>query len=101
MRSVNPFTNRPVKEYQNHTESDVNQIVSSVAQAWSSWRKTSFPERADYLLKLEDQLLHDREQLAGTMVAEMGKIKREALGEIQKCAGLPVLCGKRSPFSSK
>ncbi len=86
MRSVNPFTNRPVKEYQNHTESDVNQIVSSVAQAWSSWRKTSFPERADYLLKLEDQLLHDREQLAGTMVAEMGKIKREALGEIQKCA---------------
>jgi len=86
MRSVNPFTNKTVEDYQDHTGSEVKQIINSVAKAWLMWKSTSFEERKRCLLNLESQLMNDREQLAAIMVAEMGKIKREALGEIQKCA---------------
>lgn len=86
MRSINPFTNKLINTWQDHTESEVRQIINEVAEAWQSWRKTSFDERAGYLLKLENQLINDQEQLADIMMAEMGKVKREALGEIKKCA---------------
>ncbi|MGV8096241.1 MAG: NAD-dependent succinate-semialdehyde dehydrogenase [Mangrovibacterium sp.] len=86
MRSINPFTNKPVNTYQDHAAHEVEQIISEVAEAWQLWRKTSFEERKGFLLKLEDQLMSDQEQLADIMVAEMGKVKREALGEIKKCA---------------
>lgn len=86
MRSVNPFTTKTVEDYQDHTESEVKQIIDEVAQAWLSWKSTSFEQRTDYLLKLERQLIDDQEQLAGIMTSEMGKIRKEALGEIKKCA---------------
>lgn len=86
MQSINPFTNKLVNTYQDHTASEVRQIIREVAEAWQSWRKTSPEERAGYLLNLERQLLNDQEPLAAVMVAEMGKVKREALGEIKKCA---------------
>jgi len=86
MRSVNPFTNQSIEICQDHTESEVKQIVNEVADTWLSWRNTSFEERKNYLLKLEGQLIHDQEHLAGVMVNEMGKVRREALGEIKKCA---------------
>ena len=35
-------------------------------------------------------MLEKKEELAGTIVSEMGKVKREALGEIEKCA---LVCG--------
>jgi len=86
MQSINPFTNKLVNTYQDHTASEVRQIIREVAEAWQSWRKTSPEERAGYLLNLERQLLNDQEPLAAGMVGEMGKVKREALGEIKKCA---------------
>jgi succinate-semialdehyde dehydrogenase/glutarate-semialdehyde dehydrogenase len=86
MHSINPFTNKPVNTYQDHAAHEVTQIISEVTEAWQLWRKTSFEERKGFLLKLEDQLMSDQEQLADIMVAEMGKVKREALGEIKKCA---------------
>lgn len=86
MRSINPFTNQTDRTWQDHTEPEVRQIIDDVARAWQLWRRTSFKERADYLLRLESQLLADQHKLAAVMVAEMGKINREALAEIEKCA---------------
>ncbi len=86
MRSVNPFTNKVVCTYEDHTEKEVRQIISKVAESWRTWRKTSCEERAGYLFNLENQLTRDQEQLADIMVAEMGKVRKEALGEIKKCA---------------
>lgn len=86
MRSIDPFTNESGQTYQDHTETEVKQIINDVANAWLIWKKTSFEARKNYLLKLEGQLIHDQEHLAGVMVNEMGKVRREALGEIKKCA---------------
>ncbi|KOH43777.1 succinate-semialdehyde dehdyrogenase [Sunxiuqinia dokdonensis] len=42
--------------------------------------------RSSYLLKLEEQLLEQQQSLADLIVSEMGKVKKEALAEIKKCA---------------
>lgn len=86
MKSINPFTNKIIDTYKSHSDSEVKRIVKEVDQAFQSWKTTSFQERKNYLLKLEAQLLKEQEELADLMVAEMGKVKREALGEIKKCA---------------
>jgi len=86
MRSINPFTNESGQTYQDHTETEVKQIINDVAKAWLTWKETSSDARKNYLLKLESQLIHDQERLSGMMVNEMGKVRREALGEIKKCA---------------
>ena len=64
MRSINPFTNKTEQTFQEHTEPEVKQIISEVDQALQFWRKTSFEERKNDLLKLESQLMTDQEQLA-------------------------------------
>ena len=44
-------------------------------------------ERAAFLRNAAGQLRENRERIAGIMSAEMGKLRREALAEIEKCAG--------------
>jgi len=40
--------------------------------------------------KLQAKLLERKDELAGIIVSEMGKVKREAIGEVEKCASV---CG--------
>ena len=86
MKAINPFTNKVIKSYQNHSVFEVKHIIKEVDQAYKLWRETTFDERKNYLLKLENQLFTEQNELADLMVAEMGKVKTEALGEIKKCA---------------
>ena len=86
MKSINPFTNKLIRTYKDHSDSEAKHLVREVDQAWQSWKASSFAERKNLLLELENQLTEGQEALAGLMVAEMGKVKKEALGEIEKCA---------------
>ncbi len=86
MQSVNPFTGQLVAEYTTHTEEQCKEIINSVDEAFHSWKTTSFEQRKQFMLNLKEQLLAQKEELARLIVAEMGKVKREALGEVEKCA---------------
>jgi len=86
MKSVNPFTNKVIETYSNHSDADAKRIVKEVDLAFKSWKQSTFNERAGHLLQLEKQLLERQEALADLIVSEMGKVKKEALGEIKKCA---------------
>jgi succinate-semialdehyde dehydrogenase/glutarate-semialdehyde dehydrogenase len=86
MKSINPFTNKLIQSYKDHSDAEAKHIIKEVDLAWQSWKTTSFEERSGLLLKLEKQLLEEQKELAGIMTAEMGKVKIEALGEIKKCA---------------
>ena len=90
MQSVNPFTSEIVKTYQEYTTLEVNLILQQVNQAYQSWKATSFDHRAQLMKNLQAKLIENREKLATLMVSEMGKVVREALGEIDKCA---LACG--------
>jgi NAD-dependent aldehyde dehydrogenases len=86
MQSINPYTGQVIQEYCEHTPEEVEQIIVEVNQAFHLWKKTSFEQRAVCMKNLQAKLLEKREELAAVIVSEMGKVKREAIGEVEKCA---------------
>ena len=86
MKSINPFTGEVVKEYTEHTSEEVNRIIYQVDAAFQQWKLTDFEHRAKQMKNLQAKLLEKKEELAGIIVSEMGKVFREALGEVEKCA---------------
>ena len=86
MKSINPANGQLIEEHKAHTPEEVKEILISVDQDWQSWKNTSFEERAALMRKASDVLLAERDECAAIMTAEMGKIKKEARAEIEKCA---------------
>jgi len=86
MQSVNPFSGEVIKYYPEYSSEEVNTIIYQVDAAFQQWKITGFEHRALLMKNLQARLLEKKVELAGIMVAEMGKVLREALGEIEKCA---------------
>jgi succinate-semialdehyde dehydrogenase/glutarate-semialdehyde dehydrogenase len=86
MQSINPFSGETIKTYQEYPSNEVKTIIYQVDTAFHSWKQTIFEQRAVLMKNLQSKLIEKKEELAGIMVAEMGKVKREAIGEIEKCA---------------
>src|SRR5664280_2414634 len=86
MQSVNPFTGEVINSYEEHSSEEVKGIIRQVDTAFQGWKQSSFEQRGALMTNLQAKLLEQKEELAGIMVSEMGKVKREALGEIEKCA---------------
>jgi len=90
MQSINPFTGQIIQEYREFSFSEVEKIITKVDHAFQSWKLTSYEIRAVCLKNLQAKLLEKKEELAGIITDEMGKVKREAIGEVEKCASV---CG--------
>ena len=86
IKSINPFSGMKVNSYETHTIQGTNRIISSVDKAFHSWRSTSFQQRAVFMLNLASLLRSKKEELAKLMAIEMGKVMREGVAEIEKCA---------------
>jgi len=86
MQSINPFSGEVINNYPEYTSQVVKTIICQVDNAFRQWKLTSFEHRANLMRNLQARLLERKDELAGIMVAEMGKVQREAAGEIEKCA---------------
>jgi succinate-semialdehyde dehydrogenase/glutarate-semialdehyde dehydrogenase len=86
MQSVNPFSGEVIANYPEYTADEVNTIIRQVDEAFQKWKLTSFESRASLMKNLQAKLLEKKSELAEIMVSEMGKVRREAIGEIEKCA---------------
>jgi succinate-semialdehyde dehydrogenase / glutarate-semialdehyde dehydrogenase len=86
MKSTNPTTGQLIKEYQDHTPEEVFKIIEKAHKEWNSWKETSFGYRASLMKNAARILREKKETYAQLMTVEMGKIIRESLAEIQKCA---------------
>jgi len=86
--SINPYTNEVIKSYQEHSVSDINQIIGEVHQSFLKWRTLSIEKRAVPMNKMAENLIKNKEKYAGLITSEMGKILTESIAEIEKCAWL-------------
>ncbi|MBI4442201.1 MAG: aldehyde dehydrogenase family protein, partial [Acidobacteria bacterium] len=64
--------------------SDVAAAVDAAAEAFRRWRLVPAPRRAEILLRAAQMLAERKENLAGDMTREMGKILVEARGDVQE-----------------
>ena len=86
LKSINPTTGKINKTYESHSEKGVEKIINSVDKSWHHWRLTPFAQRAIYMQNLSSLLRSKKDELALLMALEMGKVIREGVSEIEKCA---------------
>jgi succinate-semialdehyde dehydrogenase/glutarate-semialdehyde dehydrogenase len=85
--TTNPATGETVRVFEEHTAAQVEEKLARAHAAFLVWRKSRFPERAALLKRISALFAEKRETLAQLMTLEMGKLKKAALAEVDKCAG--------------
>jgi acyl-CoA reductase-like NAD-dependent aldehyde dehydrogenase len=63
---------------------DVKAAVDAAQAAFPAWKATPAPERADILLRTAYILERRKEEIAQMMTREMGKVIKEARGDVQE-----------------
>ncbi len=85
-QTKNPATGKIVKTYENHTDAQVESIITQSYAAHKELRKWSFERRAKHMRRAA-QILHDEAETLGAIVTlEMGKTLKSAIAEVKKCA---------------
>jgi succinate-semialdehyde dehydrogenase / glutarate-semialdehyde dehydrogenase len=84
--TINPATGEVVKQFQALTDAQVDERIAKAAKAFQSFRKTSFADRAKWMLKAGEILEAEKAELGRLMTLEMGKTLSSAIAEAAKCA---------------
>jgi succinate-semialdehyde dehydrogenase/glutarate-semialdehyde dehydrogenase len=85
-RSIYPYTQELLAEYPLMNDSRLDQAMNEASDAFRSWGKISFYERAKVLKNVAVILRRDNEKLAKLITQEMGKTMAESKAEVEKCA---------------
>ncbi|MET0130304.1 MAG: aldehyde dehydrogenase family protein, partial [Stenotrophomonas chelatiphaga] len=83
---VNPTTGRVDYRHELLDKAGIEQRLQAAAGAFPAWSATSLQERAAVLRAIGAQLRERKDDIQGAMTREMGKLKVEALAEVEKCA---------------
>src|SRR4051794_15197457 len=86
LQTVNPATGEPARSYNAHSLDDARAGAKAAHQAFQSWRRTSFEERAVIVRKAGEILRARQDEFARLMTEEMGKTLDDGRAEIEKCA---------------
>lgn len=81
-----PWTGEPGYRYDYFDGAAIEARLASAARASPNWAATPLGDRARYLRALATTLRSQSGDIASLMTADMGKLRREALAEIEKSA---------------
>jgi succinate-semialdehyde dehydrogenase / glutarate-semialdehyde dehydrogenase len=84
--SVNPATGETLKTFPADSDNAIDEKLHKAAVAWKVWRRTSFADRSQRLSRAAGILEARKDALGRLMTLEMGKLRKAAIGEIEKCA---------------
>jgi succinate-semialdehyde dehydrogenase/glutarate-semialdehyde dehydrogenase len=84
--TVNPCTGETLKTFTPLTSAEIAAKTACAAQAFQEYRKTSFPQRRQWLEQAAQILEREQQELATTMTLEMAKPIKAAIAEVNKCA---------------
>ena len=85
-QTFNPHDGSVVRTVELMDAAAVEQRLAAAEAAFPAWAARSLQERGALLLKIAAGLRARREQLQHAMTTEMGKLRGEALAEVEKCA---------------
>ena len=86
MNSLNPATGEVLASYDPISDQQAEAIIEAAHEQFKSWRRTTFEHRAELMRRCAELLRERKAQYGGLMTDEMGKVLREAEGEVEKCA---------------
>lgn len=83
--SINPATGETLKEFSALDPGQIEERLAKAVQAFERHRRTTFAQRAQWMLAAAQLLDQEKEQLARIITLEMGKLLRAAIEEVTKC----------------
>ena len=83
---INPATGETIDSYEPMPADEVQAILEQCHAAQQRWARTSFAERARLMKAAQRLLLQNKEDYAGLMTREMGKLYPQGIAEVEKCA---------------
>jgi succinate-semialdehyde dehydrogenase/glutarate-semialdehyde dehydrogenase len=84
--SINPATGETLATFQSLTEPQLEEKLLRAADTFRNYRRTSFAERAQMMMRAAEILEHEKQEFARVMTLEMGKPIKAAAQEAEKCA---------------
>ncbi|MCK1247240.1 NAD-dependent succinate-semialdehyde dehydrogenase [Streptococcus uberis] len=88
-KTIYPFTNEVLKEYENTSDAQLEEVLERAHKLYKKWRKDDQLEtRKAQLHEVAAILRRDRDKYAEILTKDMGKLFTEAQGEIELCADI-------------
>jgi len=86
MKSINPATGIAIKEYREYSGDEVDNIIKQVDHTYRIWKETQFGMRSSLMRNAAQILRNRKDEFARLMTVEMGKLLKESMAEVEKCA---------------
>lgn len=88
-KTIYPFTNEVLKEYENTSDAQLEEVLERAHKLYKKWRKDDQLEtRKAQLHEVAAILRRDRDKYAEILTKDMGKLFTEAQDEIELCADI-------------
>lgn len=84
--NINPSTAKVLNQIPKATEEDLERALDAANRAQKEWKHVPSAERAEYLFKISDLILENKETFAKIISAEVGKVNAQAIGEVEATA---------------
>jgi succinate-semialdehyde dehydrogenase / glutarate-semialdehyde dehydrogenase len=84
--SINPATGEKLKDFKPHNDVEIEKALRLAVAAFDKHRAEPFAKRAQLMMSVATLLEREKQELARTITLEMGKLLRDSVAEIEKCA---------------
>src|SRR5881409_4517872 len=84
--SINPATGEKLKEFSSFDDAEIEKRLSRAEKAFRKYRRTTFIDRSVLLEAVAELLFQEKQKFAKIITLEMGKLFRDSVAEIEKCA---------------
>ena len=86
VETINPATGQVEYRHELMAPAQVEAVLAAAQAAFPRWSQRSLESRGEVLRAVGAALRRRREDVQQTITAEMGKLRKEALAEVDKCA---------------
>jgi acyl-CoA reductase-like NAD-dependent aldehyde dehydrogenase len=82
MKIINPSNEEIIAELKEDTRESVMKKFKSLKNGWRAWSELPVKERIACIVRFNELLEKDKDELAETLTSEMGKPIRESYNEL-------------------
>jgi succinate-semialdehyde dehydrogenase/glutarate-semialdehyde dehydrogenase len=86
LKSINPAIGEVLREYEPHTEQEVDSLIEASAAAADAWSGIAVCDRAALMGRAGEVLEQAKDVFGELITREMGKPLAQSVAEIEKCA---------------
>jgi succinate-semialdehyde dehydrogenase / glutarate-semialdehyde dehydrogenase len=84
--TINPATGETLKTFEPLSDEQIEAKIQLAAATFRAYRRSSFADRAAWMLRAAEILEAEKQQWGRLMTTEMGKTLHSAIAEAEKCA---------------